>query len=48
MNLDGGSSKRMWIDGEVVDIPSTEVVAGAADDLRVRPVHTAILVFARG
>jgi hypothetical protein len=43
MNLDGGSSKRMVVDGRVVDLPSTEVGSGV-DTARVRPVHTAILV----
>ncbi len=47
MNLDGGSSKRMVIAGEVVDLPSTEVVSRPSEDAeRVRPVHTAILVYA--
>lgn len=45
LNLDGGSSKRMVVDGEVVDLPSTEVVAGATGVARVRPVHTGVLVF---
>ncbi len=44
MNLDGGSSKRMVVEGEVVDLPSTEVVAGGGGPARIRPVHTAILV----
>lgn len=43
LNLDGGSSKRMVVEGRVVDLPSTEVVAGAAEQ-RVRPVHSALLV----
>jgi hypothetical protein len=48
MNLDGGSSKRMVIQGEVVDLPSTEVVAGRQrDPKRIRPVHTGILFFTR-
>ena len=44
MNLDGGSSKRMVVEGRVVDLPSTEVVAGGATEARVRPVHTAVLI----
>ena len=42
-NMDGGSSKRMVIQGEVKDLPSTEIVAGEAEVTRVRPVHSAIL-----
>lgn len=49
LNLDGGSSKRMVVEGRVVDIPSTDVVGGEAADAAdaptpVRPVHTAILL----
>ncbi|MCP4692326.1 MAG: phosphodiester glycosidase family protein, partial [Desulfobacterales bacterium] len=44
MNLDGGSSKRMMVDGEVVDLPSTEVIADEAAPTRIRPVHTAIFL----
>ena len=44
-NLDGGSSKRMVVDGRIVDLSSTEVVAqGSAPDVKVRPVHTALLL----
>ena len=46
MNLDGGSSKRMVVGGRVVDLPSTEVVAGGGA-ARVRPVHTAVLLLSR-
>jgi hypothetical protein len=43
LNLDGGSSKRMVVGGDIVDLPSTDVIAdGAAGP--VRPVHSAILV----
>jgi hypothetical protein len=45
LNLDGGSSKRMVVDGRVVDLPTTEVVRGERSSARVRPVHTALLVF---
>lgn len=48
MNLDGGSSKRMVVEGAVVDLPSTEVIAGAAEPSRSRPVHTGILLYGRG
>jgi hypothetical protein len=47
LNLDGGSSKRMVVDGRVVDLPSTEVVTGVASAPRVRPVHTALLLLPR-
>ena len=43
INLDGGSSKRMLVAGRIVDLPSTEIIAGEAGLERVRPVHTAIL-----
>jgi hypothetical protein len=45
LNLDGGSSKRMVIQGEVVDRASTEVQGAGASTVRVRPVHTAIAIF---
>lgn len=42
LNLDGGSSKRMVVDGAAVDVATTEV--GPTDGPpRVRPVHTALL-----
>lgn len=47
LNLDGGSSKRMVVQGRVVDLPSTEVRTGSETPGRVRPVHTALLVLAR-
>ncbi|MDJ0520722.1 MAG: phosphodiester glycosidase family protein [Planctomycetota bacterium] len=43
MNLDGGSSKRMLVDGAIVDLPNTEIVAGESAVVRVRPVHSAVL-----
>jgi len=46
LNLDGGSSKRMVVQGRVVDLPSTEMVTGGHGGARVRPVHTAIRVLA--
>ncbi|MHC5012731.1 MAG: phosphodiester glycosidase family protein [Planctomycetota bacterium] len=48
INLDGGSSKRMLVAGRIVDLPSTEIIAGEAGIERVRPVHTAILFQPRG
>lgn len=42
-NFDGGSSKRMLVQGRVVDLPSTEIVAGESEVVQVRPVHSAIL-----
>jgi hypothetical protein len=47
LNLDGGSSKRMFVDGRVVDLPSTEIVAGEGEPQRIRPVHTALLFVPR-
>jgi len=43
-NLDGGSSKRMVIEGKVVDLASTEVRAHHDTDTQTRPVHTALLI----
>lgn len=43
MNLDGGSSKRMVIEGRVVDLPSTEVQSGGESG-PVRPVRSGILI----
>lgn len=45
-NLDGGSSKRMVVQGETLDVASTEIeVAGETSAApAVRPVHTAVLV----
>lgn len=44
VNLDGGSSKRMLVEGRTLDLPSTEVVGEAAVDPSVRPVYSAILM----
>ena len=44
MNLDGGSSKRMVIDGRVVDLSTTEVVGNTAGATSIRPVHSAVLI----
>ena len=50
-NLDGGSSKRMVVRGRTLDLSTTEIRAGeepdaSPDTARVRPVHTALLLFA--
>lgn len=43
MNLDGGSSKRLWVRGlGGVDLPDTEMVTAGASG-RVRPVQSAML-----
>ena len=47
MNLDGGSSKRMVVQGAVVDLPSTEVVASPHARTAVRPVVSGMLIFPR-
>jgi len=44
INLDGGSSKRMLVNGKVVDLPSTELLSKGNGKKRIRPVHTAILI----
>ena len=44
INLDGGSSKRMLVNGEVVDLPSTELVSKRDSRQRIRHVYTAILL----
>ena len=46
-NFDGGSSKRMLVEGQIVDLPSTEIVAGEAEVTQVRPVHSAVLLRSR-
>ncbi len=42
MNLDGGSSKRMVVQGQTVDLATTEVVAQGSPRARMRPVHSAL------
>jgi hypothetical protein len=44
VNLDGGSSKRMVVQGRVVDLPSTDLAAPSTGAAPVRPVRTAVLV----
>ena len=46
MNLDGGSSKRMVVGSELVDLSSTEVVSTSQSQAHVRPVHSGLLLFA--
>jgi hypothetical protein len=43
-NLDGGSSKRMVVEGRALDLASTEIVSEGVASVSVRPVHTALLV----
>jgi hypothetical protein len=45
-NLDGGSSKRMVVQGETLDVASTEIqLAGeTAPAPAIRPVHTGVLI----
>ena len=46
-NLDGGSSKRMIVDGVTRDLPTTEITDGTPGATApVRPVYTAVLVHA--
>ena len=46
INMDGGSSKRMVLNGKTVDLTTTEIAQDTPPD-RVRPVHTALLAFAQ-
>lgn len=49
MNLDGGSSKRMILGDRVLDLPTTELLAGGDPGAApVRSVHTALLLHAGG
>jgi hypothetical protein len=47
-NLDGGSSKRMVVAGEVVDLSSTGVELGGEALATSRPVHSGVFLFADG
>jgi hypothetical protein len=47
VNLDGGSSKRMVVDGRTLDLPSTEITGEGPADPSVRPVYTALFMHAR-
>lgn len=44
LNLDGGSSKRMVVRGQTVDLPTTDLVADDGPAATARPVHTAVLL----
>ncbi|MCA9650465.1 MAG: phosphodiester glycosidase family protein [Myxococcales bacterium] len=46
-NLDGGSSKRMVVEGRTCDLATTEIVAEGVASTLVRPVHTGLLVLPR-
>lgn len=46
-NMDGGSSKRLMLHGEVMDSPTTEVAHGAPCNVRVRPVYSGIAIIPR-
>jgi hypothetical protein len=47
INMDGGSSKRLVLRGEPLDLPTTEIVAGAHVEESVRPVHNGFVVLPR-
>ena len=46
-NLDGGSSKRMVVRGQALDLASTEIIAAGRTKVSVRPVHTGLLLYPR-
>jgi hypothetical protein len=46
-NLDGGSSKRMVVDGRTRDLPTTEILSEHGASSPVRPVYTALLLYPR-
>ncbi len=46
INMDGGSSKRLVLDGQPLDLPTTEIVAGAHIEESVRPVHNGFAAIA--
>lgn len=48
LNLDGGSSKRLLIGTEAVDLPSAGIQGEGVETVAARPLHTAVLVHARG
>jgi hypothetical protein len=45
VNLDGGSSKRMVLDGRLLDRPTTELVVRGWPTSEPRPVHSAVLLY---
>jgi exopolysaccharide biosynthesis protein len=44
LNMDGGSSKRLVLLGQTLDLPTTEIVNYENGGTPIRPVHTAFLV----
>lgn len=44
LNMDGGSSKRLVLGETPLDLPTTEIVAGAHVEESVRPVHNGFVV----
>lgn len=47
VNMDGGSSKRMVLQGKTLDLASTDIVGSGKGSNEVRPVHTALLAVKR-
>ncbi len=47
INMDGGSSKRLVLHGEALDLPTTDIIAGDTAGESVRPVYNGFLVFSR-
>ena len=43
INMDGGSSKRLVLQNQPLDLPTTEIVAGAHVEESIRPVHNGFL-----
>ncbi len=43
-NMDGGSSKRLMLLGEVMDAPTTEVAHSSSNETRLRPVYSGLAV----
>lgn len=46
-NMDGGSSKRLMLLGEVMDAPTTEVAHASSSPSRARPVYSGLAVIPR-
>ena len=44
LNLDGGSSKRMVVKGDSVDLPSTDIQTGKQTQKRIRPIRSGIAI----
>lgn len=45
--MDGGSSKRLMLHGQVLDRPTTEVKKGSSGKTRIRPVFSGIAILPR-